>query len=104
MHNAFQFHGNFSARQARRLKTRPLERFGRKLLFRRLLFALGERKALRFFAACFAFPNVVSALAVSHKTLTLTRLSRRSKFAGGSSAASKSFRSCSGTIPQSAID
>jgi hypothetical protein len=72
------------------LKRAPLrERFEIELLFRRLLFALGERKALRFLAACFAFPNVISALAISHKALTLTRVSRRSKFAGGSSAASK---------------
>jgi hypothetical protein len=36
-------------------------------LFRRFLLALGEREALRLFAACPAFLNVISALAVSHK-------------------------------------
>ena len=41
-------------------------------LFRRLLLALGEREALRFFTACRAFLNVVSTLAVSHKASTLT--------------------------------
>jgi hypothetical protein len=48
------------------------------MLFRRLFLALRESEALRLFAACRAFPNVVSALAVSHKTSTLTHLSRRS--------------------------
>ena len=41
--------------------------FCRAALFRRLLFALGEREALRLFPACLAFLNVISALAVSHK-------------------------------------
>jgi hypothetical protein len=39
-------------------------------LFRWLLLSLCEREALGFSAACRAFLNVVSALAVSHKALT----------------------------------
>lgn len=39
---------------------------------------LREREALRFLAAGFAFPDVVSALAISHKILTLACLSQRS--------------------------
>jgi hypothetical protein len=46
-------------------------------LFRGLL-PLGKRKALHLFPASCTFPNVISTLAVSHKTLTLTHLSRRS--------------------------
>jgi hypothetical protein len=36
-------------------------------LRRRFLLTLSEGEALRLFAACLAFLNVVSALAVSHK-------------------------------------
>ena len=38
----------------------------RLVLFRCLLLPLRESEALRLLAACLAFPNVVSALAVSH--------------------------------------
>jgi hypothetical protein len=41
------------------------------VLFRGLLLFLGEREALRLFAAGRTFPNVVSALAVSHNAPTL---------------------------------
>ena len=44
------------------------------LLLSRLLLAFGQREALGLFAACCAFPNVISALAISHKALTLTLL------------------------------
>ena len=37
-------------------------------LFYRFLLALGEGEALRLFAACRAFLNVISALAVSHNS------------------------------------
>jgi hypothetical protein len=41
-------------------------------LFRLLLLVLsGEGKPLCLFAACRAFPNIISTLAVSHKILTV---------------------------------
>jgi hypothetical protein len=43
-----------------------------RVLFPRLLIPLRASEALGFFAACLAFLNVVSALAVSHKASTLT--------------------------------
>jgi hypothetical protein len=48
------------------------------VLFRGLLLFLGEGEALSLFAAGRAFLNIISTLAVSHKTSTLTHLSRRS--------------------------
>jgi len=51
----------------------------RTLLFRLFTGALlGEREALGLFATCGAFPYVVSALAVSHKTFTFAHLPHRS--------------------------
>jgi hypothetical protein len=41
-------------------------------LFRGLLFALGQSESLRLFAARRAFSHVISALAVSHNSSTLT--------------------------------
>jgi hypothetical protein len=41
-------------------------------LFRRLLLFLCEGKAFGFSPTCGAFPNVVSALTVSHRILTFT--------------------------------
>jgi hypothetical protein len=53
------------------------------LLSSGLPLALGERETLGLFPACPAFLNVVSTLAVSHKTSTVTYLSRRGNSQAG---------------------